>query len=304
MNRKTVIIVTGPTAAGKTALALDLACRYKTDIISADSRQCYTELNIGVAKPSPEELARVRHYFINSHSIKDSLSAAAFEQYALKAAEEIFETHDTAIMVGGSGLYIRAFCEGLDEMPQIPSEVRDKITKQYNQNGLSWLQEQVRLYDSVYYDSGELLNPRRLIRALEIIKVTGRSIRQLQRQSKIARHFTSIKIGIDLPRQILYQRINERTDLMMKEGLLAEVSSLASFRSYPALQTVGYSELFNFLDGSLSLAEAIEKIKINTRHYARRQLTWFRKDQEIRWLSNPGIEAAMTAIEKPDQAKL
>ncbi|MGN6419889.1 MAG: tRNA (adenosine(37)-N6)-dimethylallyltransferase MiaA [Pseudobacter sp.] len=280
---KTVIIIGGPTASGKTGLAIRLAQHFNTAIISADSRQCYQEMSIGVAKPSPEELQLVHHYFINSHSIHQDVNAATYEQYALEAAGSIFRSNDTAIMVGGTGLYIKAFCEGLDDIPAIDPAIRQQLNEGFAAYGLAWLQQQVADQDPLYYSSGEILNPVRLIRALEVKLQTGRSIREFQQRKKVSRPFNVIKIGLDLPKEELHERINLRVGLMMEQGLLEEVRSLYPHRHLNALRTVGYSELFDHLDGKISLEEAVEEIKKNTRHYAKRQLTWFRKDQAFEW---------------------
>lgn len=283
MTSKTVIIIGGPTASGKTGLAIRLAQHFNTDIISADSRQCYQEMSIGVAKPTPEELQLVKHYFINSHSIHQDVNAATFEQYALEAANTIFQARDTAIMVGGTGLYIKAFCEGLDDIPAIDPAIRQQLNDSFAANGLQWLQQQVADQDPLYYSTGEILNPVRLIRALEVKLQTGRSIREFQQQKKITRDFKIIKIAPDLPKEVLHERINLRVGQMMEEGLLEEVRSLYPHRHLNALRTVGYSELFDHLDGKCTLEEAVEEIRKNTRHYAKRQLTWFRKDKAFEW---------------------
>ncbi|HSC36812.1 MAG TPA: tRNA (adenosine(37)-N6)-dimethylallyltransferase MiaA [Chitinophagaceae bacterium] len=281
----TCIVIAGPTAVGKTALAIAVAQHFNTSIISADSRQCFTELSIGVAKPSPEELQQVKHYFINSHSVKQDVNAAVFEQYALTTAETIFRDHDTVVMAGGTGLYIKAFCEGLDDIPGIDATLREELLQQYKTGGMNWLQEAVRTEDPVYYASGEIQNPRRLLRALEVKRATGQSIRSFQEGKTASRDFNIIKIGLDLPREQLYNNINHRVDNMMQEGLLAEVTALLPYRQLNALQTVGYKELFDYLDNTLSLDAAVDLIKTNTRRYAKRQLTWFRKDAAIKWFS-------------------
>jgi tRNA dimethylallyltransferase len=281
---KTVIIVTGPTASGKTAMAIELAKKHHTAIISADSRQCFKEMNIGVAKPSADELAVIKHYFIDSHSIHEEVNAAVFEQYALNTVNKIFENNEVAIMAGGTGLYIKTFCEGLDEMPVVPAEIRNHIIQEYELNGLSWLQEQIKLQDPVFYASGEIQNPQRLMRALEIKLSTGISIKELQKSKKVQRTFNIIKYGIDIPKEQLHNNINTRVNKMMEAGLVEEVRSLIPYRHLNALQTVGYSEIFDYFDNKLSLPEAIERIKINTRQYAKRQLTWFRRDPEIQWI--------------------
>lgn len=282
--QKTVIIIVGPTASGKTALSLQLAAHYKTSIISADSRQCYRELNIGVAKPPEAALQSIQHYFINSHSIHDNVNAQVFETYALQAVEEIFANNNVAIMVGGTGMYIKAFCEGLDAMPEIDPSIRETIIQQYNLQGLAWLQNEVKEKDPVFWQQAEQQNPQRLMRALEVITATGISIAQLRKQEKKTRHFQVKKIGINLPKQQLHENINSRVDEMIREGLVEEVRSLLPYKNLNALQTVGYKEVFDYLEGNCSLAEAIEKIKSNTRQYAKRQLTWFKKDKEVEWV--------------------
>lgn len=282
--KKTCIIISGPTAVGKTSIALQLAQYFNTSIISADSRQCFKELNIGVAKPSPDELAAVQHYFINSHSIQENISAADFEKYALAAVDEIFKSHDIAVMVGGTGLYLKAFCEGLDTIPAVDEKIRNHIIASYEQLGTGWLQEQIKNRDPLYYASGEMQNPQRMMRALEVVLSTGNSITSFQSRQKISRDFTIIQVGLELPREILYAQINSRVDTMMQMGLEAEARSLLQYRSLNALQTVGYRELFSYFDGEITLSKAIELIKQNTRHYAKRQMTWFKKDGSIHWL--------------------
>lgn len=269
---------------GKTAVGIAVAKHFGTEIISADSRQCYREMAIGVARPSEEELAEVPHHFIASHSIQDKLTAAAFEAYALEKAAEIFRKSNTVVMVGGTGLYIRAFTDGMDAIPEVPEEVHNRVMKAYQQNGIAWLQERIQSLDPQFYEGGEILNPQRLMRALEVVETTGRSILSFRTGEKKDRPFDVIKIALDLPRESLYQRINRRVDSMMDQGLLEEVRSLVPFQHLNALQTVGYKELFDHLAGKTSLEEAVDAIKKHTRHYAKRQLTWFRKDSEYQWL--------------------
>jgi tRNA dimethylallyltransferase len=283
MRQKTVIIIVGATASGKTNLALQFADRYKTAIISADSRQCYKELNTGVAKPPDEALQSVKHYFVNSHSIHDEVNAQVFEEYALKAAEEIFSENDTAIMVGGTGMYIKAFCDGLDEIPGIELSVRNSIINMYKDKGLMWLQEEVQKKDPAFWKQAEQQNPQRLMRALEVIDSTGISITAFRENKKTERPFHIIKLGIDLPKEELHRNINRRVDEMIEKGLVEEVSSLIPFKSLNALQTVGYKEIFDYLDDKMTLMESIQKIKSSTRQYAKRQLTWFKKDKTVHW---------------------
>jgi len=293
---KTCIVIVGPTAVGKTSLAIKVAQHFDTEIISADSRQCFKELNIGVAKPTAEELNLVKHYFISSHSIEADVNAAVFEQYALEKVNETFRHHDVAVLVGGTGLYVKAFCHGIDEVPVIDPAIREKIIAGYEAEGLEWLQKQVEKNDPVYYLNGEIKNPQRLMRALEVKLSTGRSIMLFQTQQKKKRDFNIIKIGLQLPKEQLNENINNRVDAMMQRGLLDEVKRLVPYQKLNALQTVGYRELFGYLEGPLSLDDAIGMIKLNTRQYAKRQMTWFRKDTEIKWCE-PEFEKMMKIIE-------
>lgn len=290
-----VIIITGPTASGKTAIAIDIATHFNTAIISADSRQCYRELNIGVARPSIEELNKVPHYFIASHSIHEEVTAAVFEQYALKKAEELFRHHPVVVMTGGTGLYIKAFCEGLDEIPIVPATIRSQIISNYEAKGMEWLTNEIRSKDPVFFQSGEIQNPQRMMRALEVMESTGQSILSFRTGKKINRDFNVIKFGLVIPKEELHQRISKRTDQMMQEGLLEEVRKLLPCRQFNALQTVGYAELFDLLDNNISLDRAVELIKQNTRKYAKRQLTWLRKDKDIQWVP-PSAQAILKLL--------
>ena len=291
-KKNTIVIVCGPTAVGKTAVAIELAKFFQTQIISADSRQCFKELNIGVAKPSLDELNSATHHFINSHSIHENVNAGVFETYALYAANEIFLHNNIAVMVGGTGLYIKSFCEGMDAMPIIDSNIREKIKQQYESNGLLWLQEQLQLKDPIYWQTAEQQNPQRLMRALEIVEATGQSNIDFRKGDKQQRNFDIIKIGLTLPREILYTSINNRVDVMMEQGLLKEVENLIPHKSLNALQTVGYKEFFSYFDGNCTLENAVVELKKNTRHYAKRQMTWFKKDPDIIWHSPNEINAA------------
>jgi len=294
---KTVILLAGPTAVGKTALSIQLADHFGgAPVISADSRQCYRELNIGVARPSPEELRQVKHYFIATHSVEETVNAATFEQYALDVVHDIFTRQDLALMTGGTGLYIKAFWEGLDMIPPIPETVRNTVRENYREGGLPWLQEELQRKDPLWYAGAEIQNPHRLMRALEVLLATGRSIRDFQAGDTAIRDFRFIKIGLDLPRNTLYERINARVDQMMERGLLEEVRQLLPFRHCNALDTVGYKELFTYLDGDIGLDAAIALIKQNTRHYAKRQVTWFRKDPEITWFHPGAGEQVMAYV--------
>ncbi len=295
-NNKTVIIVCGPTAVGKTALAIALAKHFSTEIISADSRQCFKEMNIGVARPSPRELQEIPHHFIATHSIQDEVTASSFEHYTLKKAEELFIHHDNVVISGGTGLYIKAFCEGLDYIPEIPDAIRREINCNYEKEGLVWLQDEIKKNDPPYYSTGEVQNPYRLMRALEVVLATGKSIYEFQKGGKIIRDFNIIKIGIELPKDELRDRINLRVDQMLQSGLLEEVKSLLPHKHLIALQTVGYAELFEMFEQKISLSAAVDEIKIHTRQYAKRQMTWFKKDKEVRWFPPSGLRDILSCI--------
>ena len=288
MHKNTVIIIAGPTAVGKTSLSIDLAKHFGTEIISADSRQCFKELNIGVAKPTTSELNEVHHYFINSHSIQDEVNAGIYEQYALEATSTIFQNNPVAILVGGTGLYIKTFAEGIDIMPTIPSEIREQIISSYQSEGLHWLQNEIAKKDPAFWAIAEQQNPQRLMRALEVVLTTGQSINQYRSNQKVERPFNIIKIALELPRAQLVENINTRIDQMMEEGLLEEVKSLLPYQHLNALQTVGYKEFFAHFNGECSIPQAINQLKINTRHYAKRQMTWFKRDTDFQWFINQG----------------
>ena len=280
---KTVIIIAGPTAVGKTAVAIEIAKHFSTEIISADSRQCYKELNIGVARPSDEELATVPHHFIASHSIFNIINAGVFEQYALEKANEVFQRTDVVVMVGGTGLYVKAFCEGMDTIPDVPDHIHKEVINAYNSSGLTWLQQQVETIDPEFYTIGEIQNPQRLMRALEVYKATGKSILYFRKGKKETRDFNLVKLALELPKEMLHQNISERVDKMMESGFLDEVRSLMPYQHLNALQTVGYKELFGHLNSTMELTGAVTEIKKNTRQYAKRQLTWFKKDKDYTW---------------------
>lgn len=290
---KTCIVVTGPTASGKTALAIALARHFNTQIISADSRQCFKEMNIGVARPSETELAAVPHHFIASHSIHQPFNAADFESYALHCAHEIFKTHSVLVMVGGTGLYIKAFCEGLNAIPEVPEEIRANIIETYQQQGMAWLQDAVSAEDPLFFARGEIKNPQRMMRALEVVRATGSSILSFHAALLPKHAFNIIKIGLAPAREELYSRINRRVDDMIQQGLAAEAEALYPYRNLNALQTVGYKEWFSYMDGHISREQAIALIKQNSRHYAKRQLTWLKKDTSIQWFSSSDELEAM-----------
>jgi tRNA dimethylallyltransferase len=294
--QKTVVIIGGPTASGKTGVAISLALHLGTEIISVDSRQCFKEMNIGVARPSLKELSLVPHHFVASHSIHEKVTAATFETFALQKATELFERNNVVVMAGGTGLYIKAFCEGFDAIPDVPDAVREEIKAAYSQQGLSWLQAELEKLDPAYYAQAEKQNPQRLMRALEVYKATGKSILHFRTQTKVERPFRIIKIALDIPKEELHQNINQRVDAMIAQGLLAEAQSLLPYRHLNALQTVGYKEMFAYLYGHSLFEDAVEAIKRNTRQYAKRQLTWFRKDESFTWFHPTGIGAMLNFV--------
>ncbi len=283
-NKKLIVIV-GPTAVGKTAVAIKLAQFFHTEIISADSRQVFRELNIGTAKPSQMELELVPHHFINTKSIQDEYDAAQFGRDALALITTLFKEHDTLILCGGSGLYVKAICEGFDDIPEITKGVREELMENYEQYGIEWLQDKMKFLDRDHFHEIDSKNPHRLIRALEVKITTGSSIASFQTKNKVQHPFSIIKIGLELPRESLYQRIDERMDRMIKEGLFEEAEALYPQRHRQALQTVGYKEIFDFRDGNYDREEAIRLLKRNSRRYAKRQLTWFKRDLDTRWFS-------------------
>lgn len=283
MHPKTVIIITGPTAVGKTALAIQIAEYYRTEIISADSRQCFHELNIGVARPAENELRAVPHHFIASHSIQEDVNAAVFESYALHTSAQLFTRSDVLVMTGGTGLYLRAFTDGMDDMPPVPKDIRDEVQSLFNKDGINGLINAITAEDPLFAEKGEMQNPQRIMRALSFIRTTGVSILQFRQRNVVERPFRIIRIGLELPRQELYDRIDQRVDIMMESGLLQEAEGLMAFRHLNALQTVGYKELFSYLSGEVKLDEAISLVKQHTRNYAKRQMTWFKKDESMAW---------------------
>lgn len=282
-SAKTLIVVVGPTAIGKTTMAINLAQHFHTEILSADSRQFFKEMEIGTAKPSEAELAAAPHHFINSHSIDTLFSTGDFEIQALELLERLFLKHNTVVMVGGSGLYIDALCNGLDKLPDIDLNIREGLNDRFAQEGVLFVQELLKEYDPEYFEKVDQSNPQRMIRGVEFFLSTGQKLSSFLTSTKKQRPFNIIKIGLNTDRTVLYDRINNRVDQMLHGGLVEEVKSLQSFRAYNALNTVGYSEIFDYLDGKLSLQEAVDKIKQNTRRFAKRQLTWFRKDQNLTW---------------------
>ncbi|MGE3825173.1 MAG: tRNA (adenosine(37)-N6)-dimethylallyltransferase MiaA [Bacteroidia bacterium] len=281
----TLIVVCGPTASGKTKLAIQLAKHFSAEIISADSRQIYKELKIGSAPPSEAELKEAKHHFIASRNLDEDYNAGAFEKDVLALLAQLFQENKFAILVGGSGLYIDAVCNGFDKVPSSFPEIRKQLQDLYEAKGIEQLQNKLKELDPVYYNKIDLSNPQRLMRALEVCMGTGKSYSLLREGKKNIRDFRIIIIGLELPRDVLYKRIDARVDEMMKAGLLEEATKLISKKDLNALQTVGYKELFHFFENKTSLDEAIDLIKRNSRRYAKRQLTWFRRDKEIQWFS-------------------
>ena len=297
MNSKKLIVIVGPTAVGKTEIALRLAEYFRTEIISADSRQIYKELEIGTAKPTADELARVHHHFINTHSIMEVFDAGEYGREALNRIHQLFETHNTLIMCGGSGLYIKAVLEGFDEMPDIPAGTREKIVEEFKSKGLQWLQKEVEATDPDYFADVDNKNPQRLMRALELYRVTNISVKQLRKRKKIDHSFEVIKIGLEVSREELYQRIDARMDRMIEMGLFEEAEKFYTQRALNALQTVGYREIFDCLDGKYDREEAVRLLKRNSRRYAKRQLTWFKRDQQIRWFQPDQVDQIILLID-------
>jgi tRNA dimethylallyltransferase len=281
---KTLLVILGPTASGKTELAIKVAQGLGTEIISADSRQFYKELSIGTAKPSFEQLALVKHHFIGHISIHDRYNISRFEKDSIELLQQLFKEHDVVVMCGGSGLYIDAVCNGIDEQPDHDPAIRKLLTDRYKEQGIGYLQAELLILDPAYYGQVDLSNPNRLIRALEVCLITGKPFSSFRKGNGTKRDFRVVKLGIDIPRNELVERINARVDRMMEDGLEQEAKEYIGERHLNALNTVGYKELFEYFDEKCSLPEAIEKIKTNTRRYAKRQMTWFRKDKEIQWI--------------------
>lgn len=291
---KTLVIITGPTAVGKTDLSIELALRWKTDIISCDSRQIYREMKIGTAVPDEQQLKRVKHHFIGSVSIHQYYSAFRYEQDALKLLHNLFSEKDIAVMTGGSGLYMDAILNGLDEMPDADPAIREELKKKLSEQGLTPLLQQLEILDPAYFQRVDQKNPARIIRGLEVCLSTGKTFTEFRKKKEVTRDFQILLIGLELPRSTLYEKIERRVDAMMDAGLLEEAKALLPYRSLPALNTVGYRECFGFLDGQFDLTEAIRLIKRNTRHYARRQITWNNRYPDIRFY-NPSEPEGIVA---------
>lgn len=301
MRKGTLIVVVGPTAIGKTKLAIDIAQNFDAEIISSDSRQFYQEMEIGTAVPSQEELAAIKHHFIQHISIVKDYSVGDFEREALEFMQEYFEEKEILVMVGGSGLYEKAVTQGLDNFPEIPAEIRTRLNQELSRFGLEKLQKELAEKDSMYFSKIDENNPQRVIRALEIIRGSGKTYSSFLNQKKKARDFDVIKIGLTAEREMIYERINQRVDVMMKNGLLGEAKKLYEFKALNALQTVGYRELFAYFEGEYDLNFAIEEIKKNTRRFAKRQLTWYRKDNLVQWFDFRNKELVINYLNKKMQ---
>jgi tRNA dimethylallyltransferase len=292
MARQLIALV-GPTAVGKTAAGVALAQQLKTVILSADSRQFYREMRIGTAKPTADEQGGIPHYFIDSHSITDPFSAGDYEREALQLLQQLFPKYPQLLLVGGSGLFVDALCRGLDDLPQPAAGVREHWNQFFQEKGIAALQNRLQEVDPVYFQQVDIANPQRIIRALEVYESTGVPFSTYRKNQVDARPFTTLKLGLTLPREELYDRINRRVLQMMDGGLLQEVEKLMPHRHLPACQTVGYAELFDYFDGKTSLEEAIAKIQQNTRRYAKRQITWFKKDETTRWFHPDDVEGML-----------
>lgn len=282
-RKNSLVVVLGPTAIGKTRLAIDLALEFNTEIISADSRQIYRELNIGTASPDEDELARVKHHLVGHCSVRDYFNASKFEEVVLDLLDRLFLDHNVVIMAGGSGLYIDAVMHGIDELPSIDMEVRKVLKEKYEAEGLEGLRRMLKKLDPEHYSKVDLKNPNRILKALEISVMTGKPYSSFLLHTRKKRRFNIVTIGLEMEREQLYNRINKRADRMVEMGLVEEVKRLESYRGENALKTVGYKEIFAYMDGKYSLDEAIQKIKSNTRNYARKQITWFRRYPGVKW---------------------
>ena len=294
--QKYLIVIAGPTAVGKTALAIQLAEFLKTEIVSADSRQIFREMTIGTAKPSGQQLEMVPHHFINNHSIAETYDAAQYGRDALVLIHSLFEKYNSIVLVGGSGLYIKAVCEGFDDIPEVPGDIRQRLTDQYEQHGLLWLQQQMLAMDAEHFASIDQQNPHRLMRALEVKLGTGMSISEFQKKRKLEHPFSILKIGLETERDELYKRIDYRMDSMIAQGLFDEASTLYPYKDHQALKTVGYQEIFDFMDGKYDREEAIRLLKRNSRRYAKRQLTWFKRDEEMQWFGTNAIDPIVSML--------
>jgi tRNA dimethylallyltransferase len=297
-HKNTLLVIAGPTAIGKTKTSIILARHFESEIISADSRQFYKALKIGAAAPSADELASVKHHFVGHLSVNDYYNVSRFEEEVLAKLDQLFKTRPLIIMTGGSGLYIDAVCRGIDDLPLIEEALREKVINWHQQQGIGFLLEKLQQLDPEYFRIVDQANPKRLMRAIEVCLATGQTYTSLRKNETKNRNFDIIKIGLNRPRAELFENISLRTEKMIADGLVEEVKSLEQFRNFNALNTVGYKEIFDYLDSKTTLEQAIENIKTNTRRYAKRQLTWFKRDNEMRWFLPEDVEGMIRFVEE------
>ena len=297
-GRNRLIVIVGATGSGKTDLSIGVAEHFGAPIISTDSRQFYRGMAIGTAQPSREQMARVEHHLVDCLDVTEDFNCGAYERVALERLAELFKKHDTVVAVGGSGLYVKALCEGMDDLPDAEPTLRAELLKRLETDGLESLVEQLKELDEDYYNEVDRCNPQRVLRAVEVCLTTGQPYSSLRKGGSKQRDFEIVKVGVDYPREELYDRINRRVDMMMEEGLEAEARAMLPQRHLNALQTVGFSELFDYFDGTISKEDAVELIKRNSRRYAKRQMTWFRRDKDIKWFTKPTVKEVVAYLEQ------
>ncbi len=297
-GKKYLVVIVGPTGSGKTDLSIGVAEHFAAPIISTDSRQFYRGMPIGTAQPTLEQRSRVEHHLVDCNDVTDELNCGSYERIALERLDELFRSHDTVVAVGGSGLYVKALCEGMDSLPDASPELRAELLEKLEREGLESLGEQLRELDPDYYEEVDRCNPQRVLRAVEVCLATGQRYSSLRKGEVQQRPFEIVKVGIDYPREELYDRINRRVDMMVAEGLEAEARAMLPHRNLNALRTVGYSEMFDYFDGKTSFEEAVELIKRNSRRYAKRQMTWFRRDKDIRWFEKPTTDIVVKYLDE------
>ncbi len=298
---KTLIVILGPTAVGKTSTSINIAQHFNTEIISADSRQIFSELTIGTAAPTPEELQIVKHHFIKTQSIHDYYSASLYEKQAIQKIEKLHQKHNTVVLTGGSMMYIDAVCNGIDDIPDVDPTIREKAIEEFKEFGLEYIQKELQKVDPDYFEKVDQANAKRILHALEVYRTTGKPFSSFHTNQNKKRNFKIIKIGLNYDRAYLYERINKRVDLMMEEGLEQEAKSVYPYRKLNSLNTVGYKELFSYFDGDISLKKAVELIKRNSRRYAKKQLTWFRRDETIEWFEPNNTDQIIQYIKLQNQ---